>query len=251
MNKHKINILLIEDDPMQAELLQKTLEETQYHIVGIADQLTEALGLFYATEPDIVIVDIYLGGIAAGIDFVNKINQNESTRKPCIFLTQHGGREVFEAAKATAPYHYLMKPFNPLELDYAIELAIERFNGEVGQFSTQGLVLPGASDFIFVKHQNRLKKIPFDDISYISVEGKYCNLHTAQGTYLIQLALKEMEAQFARFGFIRIHRNYVLAIQQIKEVILTDRIVVLQNHLELPFSQNFRKSLLDKMNIYR
>ena len=127
----KIRILIIEDEALQAQSLKEALEERGYEVTAVANNLKDALGYYYAQKPDIVIVDVYLNGKPDGIVFAQRINENKFTLKPFAFLTSSIDRKTFEQARITNPYCYLIKPFNVLELEFAIELAIEKFMGSV------------------------------------------------------------------------------------------------------------------------
>jgi FixJ family two-component response regulator len=47
-----------------------------------------------------------------------------------VFLTSSNDRQIFERAKLTRPFSFLMKPFNELEILYAIEMAVEKFHNQ-------------------------------------------------------------------------------------------------------------------------
>jgi FixJ family two-component response regulator len=52
--------------------------------------------------------------------------------KPFVFLTSSNDRQIF--AKLTRPFSFLMKPFNELEILYAIEMAVEKFHNQNDAF---------------------------------------------------------------------------------------------------------------------
>ncbi|HAA16448.1 MAG TPA: DNA-binding response regulator [Cytophagales bacterium] len=247
----KIHILIVEDNPEEAAELREYLEDKDYTVTAVATTLKDALGYFYAQQPDLVIVDIYLGGSPEGITFAQRLNENEATRRPFLFLTQHASLEVFEQAKLTSPYNYLLKPFNPLELQYAIELAIEKFTGETGQFAVGDGAATAMEHNLFLKRRNSLVKVPFGDVDYVEVEGKYSNLITQRGEFLIQWPLKKLIEKFVPHQFVRVHRNYLVNLRAIQQVHLADQHVILSGERSIPFSQNFKKNLLEKFDVLK
>ncbi|MEL6537068.1 MAG: LytTR family transcriptional regulator DNA-binding domain-containing protein [Bacteroidota bacterium] len=246
-----IHILIVEDNLEEAAELQEYLEAQEYTVTAVATNLKDALGYFYAQQPDLVIVDIYLDGSPDGITFAQRLNENEATRRPFIFLTQHASLEVFEQAKLTSPYSYLLKPFNPLELQYAIELAVEKFAGETGQFALGDGGAASLEKSLFLKRRNSLVKVPFGEVDYVEVEGKYSNLITQQGDFLIQWPLKKLIEKFTPHQFIRVHRNYLVNLRAIQQVHLADQHVILSGDRSIPYSQNFKKNLMEKFDVLK
>ena len=82
----KINILIIEDDPFEAEILETCLVQLQYNVVAITSSLQEATHLYFSSEIDLVIIDIFLGGKPKGIKFAEIISKHPEAIKPFVFL---------------------------------------------------------------------------------------------------------------------------------------------------------------------
>ena len=122
-----INVLIIEDTPEQSDALSKVLLTNKYNIVGVARSYTDALKLFYEQPIDIIVIDVFLDGKPDGITFAETINIIPNASKPFVFLTSSQDRQIFERAKLTKPFSFLMKPFNELEILYALEMAVEKF----------------------------------------------------------------------------------------------------------------------------
>lgn len=129
-----INVLIIEDTPEQSDALVKVLEQNHYNIAGVATNFTDALKLFYANTVDVIIIDVFLDGKPDGITFAESINIIPNASKPFVFLTSSQDRQIFERAKLTKPFSFLMKPFNELEILYAIEMAVEKFYDQTNVF---------------------------------------------------------------------------------------------------------------------
>jgi len=247
----KPRILVVEDQEDDANELKGFLESNDYEVTEVARNLKDALGYFYSQQPDMAILDIYLNGIPDGITFAQRIQENPNTARPFIFLTSHADMETFRKAKLTMPFSYLLKPYNQLELQYAIELAIEKFTGDVGTLSTHSHGSVMLDKDLFIKNGSTLMKVPLQEIEYIEVEGKYSSLVTNDSRYLVQQALKKMEEKLIMNNFIRIHRNYIINIQAIKKVQLTENTLYLKNDKPLPISSGFRDNLISKLDILR
>lgn len=243
----KIKILIIEDDQNLGEALQLDLEELNYSVTGVAQNLKDAFGLFHTTDPDIIIADIMLGDQPDGITFIEKINKNPQEQKPVIFLTGLREASTFERAKKTLPASYLLKPFNLLELQYALELCVEKFVGAANSFTTNVSAAVSLDNSFFVKRGNNLEKLLFEDIYYIKVEGKYCELITSIGKFALQYALKELSQKLPDH-FYQSHRNYLVNVDHILKFDLKDNDLLMTNEDLVPVSKRSREDLLERMN---
>ena len=244
----KISILIIEDDPDIASDLEFSLEENGYIVTGIAANLQDAFGLFYAQNPDMVIADIMLGDKDDGITFVERINENPIRRKPVIFLTGMNDKATFEKAKKTGPFSYLLKPFNILELQYAIELSIEKLAGATMTFSSQSNSSISINESFFIKKGNNIIKIHYSDILYISVEHKYCDIFTSDNKYSIQLALKDLLDELPQH-FIQVHRNYVTNLEYMEKYNIKDNLLYLKNNRHIPVSKRMKEKLMEHIKL--
>jgi DNA-binding LytR/AlgR family response regulator len=228
------------------------LTEHGYEVTGIATSLPEALRLFYTQQPDMVIIDIVLHGKKDGIVFASQISESGEAQKPFIFLTSTADRETFEAARLTAPFSYLLKPFNELELQYAIELAIEKFAGAAaGVFASAEKNTVLLHNFFFVKRGNVLAKIVLDDILYIEVEGKYSKLVCSKEKYLVQQPLKLLSDRLPAEQFIRVHRNYIVNIREVVKVNLQDTEIVLADGQSILYSRRYIDGFLHFFDVLK
>ncbi|MEL7021909.1 MAG: response regulator transcription factor, partial [Bacteroidota bacterium] len=223
----KIKILIIEDDEIQADNLSYILEQQGFVVAGIAHSLQQAMRELSSKRIDLAIVDVYLDGEPDGLLAAQFISNTFKERLPIIFLTGTSDRDTFKKARLSNPYSYLLKPYNKVELSYAIELAMEAANQAVSQDSASNPTST-AEGSVFIKKNNIYYKVLFTDIIYVEVEGRYSKVITADNTYHIQSSLKDMEALLPMTDFVRVHRNYIIQRDKIREVHAQDNLIVLK-----------------------
>jgi two-component system LytT family response regulator len=243
-----INVLIIEDTPEQSDALSLVLQNNNYNIVGVARNYADALTLFYRNTVDIIIIDVFLDGKPDGITFAETINIVPNACKPFVFLTSSQDRQIFERAKLTKPFSFLMKPFNELEIIYALEMAVEKFYQQTNIFLSEDQDTVIGNDYMFIKKKNTLKKVSLKDIIYIEVEDRYCNIITEKEKFVILISLTKISELLDRNKFIRTHRNYIVNSDTIEEIILADNLVILKGNRKINLSDNY-KDFIRKIKI--
>ena len=73
-----------------------------------------------AQKPDFVLLDIFLKGKQTGIDLAKELTGENI---PFVYLSANSNEEVLNAAKATQPYGFLVKPFREKDLLVTLEIA--------------------------------------------------------------------------------------------------------------------------------
>lgn len=246
----QIKVLIVEDTPSESQALAKSLKENNYAVVGIATSCKEALTIFYSTKVDIVILDIFLNGSPDGIVFAETINIVPDAAKPVVFLTSSTDRQIFERAKLTQPFSYLVKPFNELEILYAIETAVEKFYKQTDVFLNEEEDTIIGSEYLFIKKGKSLKKVLIADIIYVEVEEKYCNIITEKDKFVILISLKKIFDLLDSSSFCRTHRNYIVNTEKILEIIPADNLILLAGNHKATLSEKY-KDIIKKIRTLR
>jgi two-component system cell cycle sensor histidine kinase/response regulator CckA len=128
MEKKKYRILIVEDERIVAEDIQKSVDNLGYDIAGLAASGAEAVKLAQRTSPDLVLMDIVLKEGMNGIQTAEIIYNRYHI--PVVYLTAYADEETLDRAKRTEPYGYILKPFDDRELQTTIEMAIYKHRME-------------------------------------------------------------------------------------------------------------------------
>jgi len=242
---NQVKVLIFEDREEDTFVLKETLLAQNMEVVGVASNIDEGLKLLHSTDFDIALLDIFIEGKPEGIDFANEIGDN----KPFIFITSSIESDVFKKAKNTNPHTYLIKPFNPLELLFAIELAIEKTVAKEGAFSQKRPIYH--NDSIFIKKNKALIKIKLNDIFSISVEGQYCNVNTAKDKFLLHISLTQIIKEFPQIQFARVHRNLIVNTDKIEVVFPEDNLIMLTNNEKVMLSRRYKAAFFKNYRIFK
>lgn len=118
-------IMIVEDEKIVAMEIQSRLESFGYTVTALASSGEEALKKVEENFPDLVLMDIVLKGDIDGIETAEKIRARFDI--PIVFLTAYADEHTLQRAKITAPFGYILKPFEERELYTNIEIALCRY----------------------------------------------------------------------------------------------------------------------------
>jgi len=103
-----VRVLIIEDEPLISLQLEELVTGMGNEVVGIATTHEEAVELFNATRPGLVLADIQLADGSSGIDAVNEILEHFPV--PVIFITAFPERLL--TGERPEPTYLITKPFS-------------------------------------------------------------------------------------------------------------------------------------------
>ena len=100
-------VLVVDDEPGTRDLVRAMLEQDGIHVVGEAENGTEAVAATRELDPDVVLMDYRMPGVS-GIEATRRIKESD----PCvqvIVLTIHDDAALLESAEDAGAYCYLVK----------------------------------------------------------------------------------------------------------------------------------------------
>jgi CheY-like chemotaxis protein len=121
-------ILVVDDERIVSMDIQDALTRLGYSVAGLAASGEAALDMAARERPDLVLMDIRLGGGMGGDEAAMRMTRDFSV--PVIFLTAYSDEDTMRRALAASPFGYLLKPFDDRELRNTIELALTKHAAE-------------------------------------------------------------------------------------------------------------------------
>lgn len=127
-----MEILIVEDEPEIAQLIQQTLERENF-TCRIAENGLKALEHFAQQHPDLIILDLMLPGLD-GLEVCTRIRQQSNLKDPYILMLTARGEEIDRViGLSTGADDYLVKPFSPRELVARVRALLRRSLRHGGQ----------------------------------------------------------------------------------------------------------------------
>ncbi|MDQ7783406.1 MAG: PAS domain S-box protein [Desulfomonilaceae bacterium] len=124
----KTRIVVVEDDVLIRKAQCGRLRKLGYEVVGSASTGDEAVAVARALHPDLVLMDIELGGSMDGIQAAAAIRSHLDV--PIVYVTAYADEGILERAKPTDPFGYVVKPYGERELRTTIEMALYKDKAE-------------------------------------------------------------------------------------------------------------------------
>lgn len=117
----KPRVMIVEDDILIAESTRLLLEELGYDVLSIESDGADAVKRERMDMPDVILMDVTLGGKMNGVEAANRIRTHSEV--PIIFVTGFSEVRLMHFQDKQS-YFYLSKPYTSDELHAIIKNAL-------------------------------------------------------------------------------------------------------------------------------
>lgn len=207
-----IKVMLVDDEEGIRLLLRKIIERREgFEIIAESNNFTDAVLQFNRTQPEVVFLDIEIGG-ASGIDCA-KIIADMDPKTKIIFATAHA--EYMPEAFNVYAFDYLVKPFNVERVNQTLE----RIRGlEEPVKEKEEIRRENGLDRLLIKGRESASFVDTQDIVLVQREEGNTVIYTENDTFTTSAGLSEIEAKLNPEHFMRSHKSYLINISQIKRI---------------------------------
>jgi two-component system response regulator LytT len=211
----KMKALIIEDESLAAEKLEKMLHEVDPSItvIGKLVSISESVRWLMQNSADIIFLDIQLSD---GISF--SIFDQVAVNTPVIFTTAYDQYAV--KAFRLNSIAYLLKPVR--KSDLAESLMKYRSLRSAFSIDFDALMAqvqgndPGYKKRFMIQMGEKIRKIEIHEIAWFQVLEKGIYLKTFHGnSYPVEYTLDRLEGLLDPARFFRINRKYIVSIESI------------------------------------
>ena len=211
MDKELLKCLIVEDEPIAAEVLTDYIAQVPFlELEGTCKDAIFALDLLGRQPIEVLFLDLHLPKLK-GLDFLRSLPE-----KPQTILTTAYDQYALDAFDAGV-VDYLMKP-----------IEFSRFLRAVNKLRRpQLLPLPprpaaATRPFHFFNVNKKMVKVAYDEILYLESLKDYTRIVMTDRKIVTRSHLGEMEIQLRPFSFLRIHRSYIVSLPQISAYSATE-----------------------------
>jgi two-component system LytT family response regulator len=228
-----LRALIVDDEPLARERLHELLgERADVIVVGEAEDGPAAVDAIRAHDLDLVFLDVQMPGLS-GIDVIEEVGRE--AMPITVFVTAYDQYAI--QAFDLAAVDYLLKPFDDERFDQALARARERVTDQDAEAVSRRLLRllrerdpalleeePAAPDEpylqrIAVQGRGKARIVSVDDITHITADGSYAELHTADGTHVIRERMKTLAARLDPDAFVRVHRSAIVRLDEVELIL--------------------------------
>ncbi len=248
-----IKAVIVDDEQLAIESLQWEIENftKDVKVIETFSNPKDAVSGINYLKPDLVFLDIEMPEID-GFQLLQLLDYKNFD----LIITTAYNQYAIQAFKANA-IDYLLKPVDPDDLVQAIEkVKIRQQNNS----STKNIET--VLDKLVKSTIERQKKVPLSlnnkvllvepaDILYCKSDGSYTTVFMKNGDdHLVSKSIKHIEELLPKEVFVRIHKSYIINLNEVQEVIRQGSgEVVLSNKKIIPISRSHRKQIFEALNI--
>ncbi len=228
-----MNCLIVEDDEISRISLLKFCEKIDdLHIIGVCENVSQAIEYLQKNEIDLIFLDIELPG-TTGLDLVKEMKD-----LPLIVFTtakREYAADAFEYRDVVIDY--ITKPVSLPRILNAVNRAQYKLSKEE--------VTERYNDYLFVKSDGRLVRVEINDLEFIETVGDYVRFKTASSHFMVLSSLKSIDLKVSHPDLMKIHRSYIINLSKIIDI--QDNIVLIGKKI-IPISRAHRTKLWKRLD---
>ena len=208
----KLKTIIVEDEKISRDILRNYVGKycPNIELLGEASNIEEAYELIKKYDLDLVFLDVEMP-FGNAFDLLEKI---ENKTFETIFVTAYDHYAI-EALNNQATY-YLLKPISIDELIKAVNLVSEIREKE-SQLQNQVLtpkttIIKGK---ITIPLQDGFEVVNVEEIVFCKADDNYTEIHFSNSKKIVSKTLKHFEEVLKEYPFARIHKSYLVNINEI------------------------------------
>ena len=231
MMKKVMNCIAVDDDQLSLKILEGLIAKTDMlNLLGTFDDAVEAANVTTNQNIDLIFLDVEMPEMT-GLELIKTLD-----KKPQIIIVSSKSKYALDSYNYDV-VDYLLKPVE----NYARFLqAVQKAHKNFQQKNPKE-----ADDYIFIKVDSLFLNFNFHDILWVEAFGDYVKIITEEKIYTVYSTLKTIEKKLPEDDFIRVHRSYIVRIDKIKNVDLSN--LQIKNKI-IPISNTYRQSFFERIN---
>lgn len=226
-----LKAVIVDDEPVARKVIREYLEDISYlELAGMAENPLKADSLLNGQQIDLLFLDINMPRLS-GIEFLRA--SAGRANQPMVIITTAYAEYALDGFELDV-VDYLVKPFSFERFLKACNRARDLYNGRLNS----AVEIP---DHFFVKVDNSLEKVLFDELSYVEARMNYILLHTLDRKLIVYLTLKGLLESLPSTRFIQVHKSFVVNKDSIRSI--RGNILYL-GQAEVPVSQHYQEEAM-------
>lgn len=235
---------IIDDDPVNRLTLEHYISLTDS--LKLVTSLTDGLeGLNYfrsGNQVDVLFLDVEMPQLN-GLQLLRVLPQ-----PPLVVLTTAHEDFAVDAFELQVT-DYLVKPFDFARFSKAVQRVVQQAAALAAPAPPAVAPAPAPSitdHDLFVKVNNKMVRINFDEVLYIEALSDYVVIVTEKQKYIVYTTLKAFADRLPFENFVRVHRSYILNLRRVEAI--ENNVALVPGGHEVPISKSYQEVVFRKIN---
>lgn len=195
-----LRCIVVDDEPIARKGLEEYMAEIPYlKHAGSFESATEAAQFLSNHSVDLMLLDIRMPRLS-GIDFLKSLSE-----PPLVIFTTAFPQYALESYELNV-LDYLVKPISFERFKKATQKAFDYFILKHPQ------TLP---DYFFIKCNQQLEKILFNEVLFVEAMQNYCIIHTTSRKLICYVTLTAMVEKLPSDRFMKVHKSFIVALDKV------------------------------------
>ncbi|OYU54819.1 MAG: hypothetical protein CFE25_12565 [Chitinophagaceae bacterium BSSC1] len=235
--------IIIEDNLIERDALALQIKKLgQLELMASFADGLEALSYLRNHPIEIVFSDIDMPDLS-GIELLKSLKQ------PPVFIFISAHTEHAAESYNLDVMDFIVKPVKLERLIKSVDRALDFLNQKEQLLSstskTDAVQQEAEMDFFFIKENNTHIKINVEDVLYIESMGDFSKIMVKDNkSHMVLISLKNLEKQLSPSKFMRVHKQFMVNLEQIVSISNTD--LKLSNQQQIPVSTVHKQLLMDQ-----
>lgn len=237
-----IKVVIIDDEQDAIQLTKILLQKIDVHteVTASFSNPESALDFLKTNQPDLILLDVEMPRLS-GFELLEKLGVISFG---VIFITAYD-QYAIKAFRYQA-IDYLIKPLSDSLLKEAIQRASANIimDEQLQELSKMRkgekinkLAVPTSKGILFIS---------LDEICCIEAADNYSIIHfNNKSPVVTSKTLKDMHSLIDDAFFMRVHRQFVVNLNQVMKMQRTESTITLSNNMNIPISRDQKENLLD------
>jgi DNA-binding LytR/AlgR family response regulator len=235
----KLRCLIVEDEPPAQEIISGFIRDCgQLELVKICPDALAALDLLRQEPIDLIFLDINLPRLS-GLNLLKTLD-----RPPMVIFTTAYPEYAVQGFEADA-VDYLVKPFSFERFLKAVNKAIEKTRYSQHPAESQPAPSGSLQDFILLKADKKLYKIPLSEILFIEATGDYLKVLYSDKQLVVHGTIKGILGKLPPGDFIQVHKSFIISVNHIN-FIEGNRIRI--GSMFIPIGRSYKEEVEHRLN---
>ena len=231
-----IRCIIIDDEPLARKGLKEYINDVDFlQLESEFDNPIKAMKVLSEGNIQLIFLDIQMPKVT-GLEFFKTL-----LHAPPVIFTTAFPQYALDGFELNA-LDYLVKPISFERFLKAAMRAKEYY--EVRIKNTSEEPSRGKEDFFFIKADNKLVKIFYDEILFVEALQNYVCIHTKSKKYITYLTFKSIEEYLPADRFIKTHKSFIISASKIDNIDGND---IRIGEFHIPISRTSKDDVMDRL----